>query len=54
MSLLKNGTTDPRDPTTFPYRTTEKRVGSPRAETSPPTILFAATKSLSEASLLAP
>ena len=47
-SLLKNGTTDPREPTTLPYLTTENRVRCP------PAMLFAATNSLSDASLVAP
>ena len=45
---LNKGTTDPLEPTTFPYLTTENLVGLS------PTILFAETKSLSEASLVAP
>ena len=43
-----SGTTEPREPTTLPYRTTPNRIGSV------PTRLFAATKSLSEQSLVAP
>lgn len=48
ISLLKRGTTDPRLPTTLPYRTTENSVRRP------PLILLALTKSLSLASLVAP
>ncbi len=43
-----SGTTEPREPTTLPYRTAAKRVRAP------PTMLLAATNSLSEASLVAP
>src|SRR5690606_19077738 len=46
--LIKNGMTDPLDPITFPYRTTENRIGLL------PRILFAATNTLSEANLVAP
>ncbi len=48
MSFLKKGTTDPLEPTTLPYLVTPKRV------CLLPAILFAATKSLSLASLVAP
>ena len=44
----KNGITDPREPTTLPYRTTENRV--PMS----PDRLLAATMVLSDASLVAP
>src|SRR6185295_10395134 len=47
-SLRKNGTTEPREPNTLPYRTTENRVPSEPAR------LLAATKILSAASLDAP
>src|ERR1700754_4554045 len=47
-SFLKKGTTEPRDPKTLPYRTTEN-LGP-----SAPARLLAATKILSEASLEAP
>ena len=47
-SFLKKGTTEPRDPTTLPYLTTANLVSLS------PTKLLAATKSLSEASLVAP
>lgn len=46
--FLKNGTTLPRLPTTFPYLTTAKRVFFS------PTYAFAATNNLSEASFVAP
>src|SRR5690606_11687163 len=48
LLLIKNGMTDPLDPITFPYRTTEKRIGLL------PRMLFAATKSLSDANFVAP
>ena len=48
ISFLKSGTTDPREPTTFPYLTTLNLVFLS------PTMLFAATKSLSLASFVAP
>ena len=47
-SFLKKGTTEPREPTTLPYLTTANLVSLS------PTKLLAATKSLSEASLVAP
>src|SRR5690606_41195644 len=50
LSLMdwKNGITEPREPITLPYRTTEKRVPcSPEYE-------LEATNNLSEASLVAP
>ena len=47
-ALRKKGTTDPRLPTTFPYLTTLS--SGPR----PPAYALAATKSLSEQSLVAP
>ncbi len=45
---MKNGITDPLDPITFPYLTTENLMGLL------PLMLFAATNNLSEASLVAP
>ena len=48
IKLLKKGTTDPLEPTTLPYRTTEK------TESESPNKLFAATNNLSEASFDAP
>ena len=47
-NFLKKGTTEPLDPTTFPYLTTENLASLL------PAILLAATKSLSEASFVAP
>ena len=48
IHFLKNGITDPRDPTTLPYRTTENDVpcGLPKE--------FAAINNLSEHSFVAP
>ena len=48
LLFIKNGITEPFDPITLPYLTTENRIGFH------PVILFAATNSLSEASLVAP
>ena len=45
---MKKGITEPRDPITLPYRTTEKR------RSRLPRMLFAAVNSLSEHSLVAP
>ena len=44
----KKGITEPRDPMTLPYRTSENR------SCRPPTILLAATNNLSEQSFVAP
>src|SRR5690606_36468589 len=46
--FMKNGITEPFEPITFPYLTTEKRMGFQ------PVTLFAATNNLSEANLVAP
>src|SRR6218665_4086 len=46
--LIKKGITDPLEPITLPYLTTENLIGFQ------PVILLAATNSLSEASLVAP
>src|SRR5690606_13687273 len=48
LLLMKKGITDPLDPITFPYRTTENLIGLL------PLILFAAINNLSEVSLVAP
>ena len=48
IKLLKYGATEPLDPTTFPYLTTENFVSWEPAK------LLAVTKSLSEANLVAP
>ena len=48
LSEIKNGITDPREPITFPYRTTEKSVLFSRSKSLP------ATKSLSDTSFVAP
>ena len=48
LFLIKKGITDPLDPITLPYRTTENFMSLN------PFILFAAIKSLSEVNLVAP
>jgi len=48
LFFRKKGITEPLEPITFPYRTTENVIGLA------PRILFAAINNLSEASLVAP